>query len=307
MIMCNQKIIKSLIKHIEKFIKHYVRLNIMTKTQTFMAMILLFSAITFGCIQEEQEQLATIDETAGELTQPATEKPLSLLVYCGAGMRKPMDEIGSLFEEKYGISANYNYAGSNTLLSQMELTQEGDIYMPGATYYFDVAKEKGFTGYEQLIAYHVPVIAVPKGNPANITSLDDLAKSGVKVILGDSKAVAIGKLGDTLLKENGIYEDVEKNVVARGATVNELIVYVSMDQGDASIVWEDLVVNSEKIESVAIKSQKNIIKIIPIGTLSFSNKNDAAKKFVDFVASDKGKTIFEKHGFTTYPNEKYEE
>lgn len=278
----------------------------MKKVQTFMTMILLFSTITLGCIQEEQEQLATIDETAGELTQSATEKPQSLLVYCGAGMRKPMDEIGLLFEEKYGISVNYNYAGSNTLLSQMELTQKGDIYMPGATYYFDVAKEKGFTDYEQLIAYHMPVIAVPKGNPANITSLDDLAKPGVKVILGDPKAAAIGNLGNKILEKNGIYEDVENNIIARGATVNELVIYVSMNQADASIIWEDLVVNSEKIETVAIPSEQNIIKIIPIGTLTFSEKNDAAKTFVDFVASSEGKTIFEKHGFTTYPNEKYE-
>ena len=278
----------------------------MKKAKTFMTMILLFSTITLGCIQEEQEQLATIDETAGELTQPATEKPQSLLVYCGAGMRKPMDEIGLLFEEKYGISVNYNYAGSNTLLSQMELTQEGDIYMPGATYYFDVAKEKGFTDYEQLIAYHVPVIAVPKGNPANITSLDDLANPGVTVILGDSKACAIGNLGNKILEDNKIHEDVEKNIIARGATVNELMIYVSMNQADASIIWEDLVVNSEKIETVAIPSEQNIIKIIPIGTLTFSEKKDAAKTFVDFVASSEGKTIFEKHGFTAYPNEKYE-
>jgi len=257
----------------------------MKKVQNLITMILLCSVITFGCIQEEPKETVPNNETVGKLIPSTTENAESLLVYCGAGMRKPMDEIGLLFEEENGISINYNYAGSNTLLSQMELTQKGDIYMPGATYYFDVAREKGFTDYEQLIAYHVPVIAVPKENPANISSLDDLTKPGVKVILGDSKAVAIGNLGDTLLKENGIYEDVEKNVVARGATVNELIVYVSMDQADASIIWEDLVVNSEKIESVAINSKKNIIKIIPVGTLSFSNKNNAANKSVESVAN----------------------
>ncbi len=281
-------------------------MNIMIKAQIFIIIILLFSTITLGCIEEEQKQIATIDETAGELAPSATENPQSLHVYCGAGMRKPMDEIGLLFEEKYGISVNYNYAGSNTLLSQMELTQKGDIYMPGATYYFDVAKEKGFTDYEQLIAYHVPIIEVPKGNPANITSLDDLAKPGVKVILGDAEAAAIGKMGNKILEKNGIYEDVEKNIIARSATANELVVYISMNQADASIIWEDLVVNSEKIETVAIPREQNIIKIIPIGTLTFSENKDAAKTFVDFVASSEGKTIFEEHGFTTYPNEKYE-
>ncbi len=277
----------------------------MKRTAIFMVAILFCSAIALGCIEEAQEPATTADETSGELTHPATEEPHSLLVYCGAGMRKPMDELGSLFEVEYGIPINYNYAGSNTLLSQMELTQMGDVYMPGATYYFDIAKEKGITDYEQRVAYHVPVIAVPKGNPAGITSLADLAKPGVTVILGDSKAAAIGKLADKILEENGIYDTVANNIIARGATVNELVVYTSMEQADASIIWEDLVVNSEKMEIVEIPREQNIIKIIPIGTLTFSEKKDTATKFVDFVASPEGKAIFEKHGFTAYPDEKY--
>jgi ABC-type molybdate transport system substrate-binding protein len=32
---------------------------------------------------------------------------------------------------------------------------------------------------------------------------------------------------------------------------------------------------------------------------------DLARKFVDFIASVKGKAIIEKYGFPTYPNEKY--
>jgi len=270
-----------------------------------MVAILFCSAIALGCIEKAQDPATTTDETSGELTHPETEEPQSLLVYCGAGMRKPMDEIGSLFFEEYGIPINYNYAGSNTLLSQMELTQKGDAYMPGATYYFDIAKEKGITGYEQRVAYHVPVIAVPKGNPAGITSLADLANPGVTVILGDSKAAAIGRLGDKILEKNGIYDTVANNTIARGATVNELIVYTSMKQADASIIWGDLVVNSEKMEIVEIPREQNIIKIIPIGTLVFSEQKDAATKFVDFVASPEGKAIFEKHGFTAYPDEKY--
>nr|QNO47322.1 hypothetical protein BBMLNMBM_00001 [Methanosarcinales archaeon ANME-2c ERB4] len=262
---------------------------VMKRLAMLILLILLCTTITPGCIDDTQEQT-----------------PESLLVYCGAGMRKPMDEIGSLFEEEYGVSIHYNYAGSNALLSQMELTRKGDVYMPGATYYFDLARDKGLTDYEQLIAYHVPVIAVPRGNPANITSLEDLAEPEVTVILGDSKAAAIGKLGDAILETNGLYDAVEKNVIARGATVNELIVYVSMKQADASIIWEDLAANSEKMEIVKIPDGQNIIKIVPIGTLTSSKQKDTAKGFVDFVASPEGKAIFEKHGFTTYPDEEYE-
>ena len=277
----------------------------MKRTAILTVAILFCSAIALGCIEEVQEPATTTDGILGELPYPATDEPQSLLVYCGAGMRKPMDEIGSLFFEEYGISVDYNYAGSNTLLAQMELVQKGDVYMPGATYYFDIANEKGITDYEQRVAYHVPVIAVPKGNPAGVTSLADLAKPGVTVILGDSKAAAIGKLGKKILEVNGIYEAVDNNTIARGATVNELVVYTSMKQADASIIWEDLIVNSAKMEIVEIPREQNIIKIIPIGTLAFSEQEDTARKFVDFVAAPEGKAIFEKHGFTAYPNEKY--
>ena len=143
-----------------------------------------------------------------------------LLVYSGAGMRKPMDKIGAAFEKKYGVEVNYNYAGSNTLLSQIELTKQGDVYMPGATMYIDKAKKKGFVDYERLVAYHIPVIAVSEGNPAKITSLTDLTRPGVRVILGDPKAAACGKIAKKILEKNKIYNEVQKNIIANTATVN---------------------------------------------------------------------------------------
>ena len=237
----------------------------------------------------------------------ASETPQALMVYSGAGMLKPMDEIGTLFEQKYGVTVNYNYGGSNTLLSQIELTQQGDVYMPGATMYIEKAKEKGFVDYEQLVAYHVPVIAVPEGNPANITSLNDLTKPGVKVVLGDAKAAACGKIANKILEKNGIFDAVDANVIARTATVNELVVSTCMGTADASIIWKASLVRTEKkTDIIEIPKEQNIIKVIPIGTLTFSENKDMAKQFVDFVASDKGREVFEKHGFTTYPNPKYE-
>ena len=265
----------------------------MKKTAILAVAVLLCSAIALGCIGEKQEQ-------------SETGNPESLLVYCGAGMKKPMDELGPLFERKYGVKVTYNYAGSGHLLNQMELAQQGDVYQPGSTYYFDIAKEKGLIDYEKRVAYHVPVIAVPKGNPANITCPDDLAKPGVKVALGDPKACAIGKLGYEILEKNGIKDAVDDNVVARGATVNALIVYVSRGDVDAAITWEETVLFApDETDIIEIPEEENIIKIIPIGTLTFSENKESARKFVDFITSDEGKAIYEKYGFTPYPDEKY--
>mgnify|MGYP001594976071 CR=1 FL=1 len=243
---------------------------------------------------------------AGVAVTGCSSETTSLMVYCGAGMQEPMDEIAELFEAKYGIEINYNYAGSNTHLSQMELTQEGDVFMPGEAYYMEVAQGKGFVDTQETIAYHIPVITVPAGNPAGITCLSDLGRQGVKLVWGDPQAAAIGKVANQILEQNGIYDEVWSNVVATTPTMNELIVYIAMGQADATINWGDVVYGNEDIEVIEIPKDQNIIKTIPIGTLTFSENKKAARQFVDFCASEVGKAVFAQHGFVAYPDARYE-
>jgi len=230
----------------------------------------------------------------------------SVMVYCGAGMRKPMDEIGAAYQARTGTRVEYNYAGSNALLSQMQLTRQGDAYMPGATMYIDVATEKGLVGYKTPIAYHIPVITVPSGNPAGVKGLEDLIRPDVKVVSGDPKVAAIGKIGNKILAKNGLKEAFWKKDVDTTATMNELIIYIAMAQADAALNWWDTVKSVEKIEVVQIPKERNLIKVIPIGVTTFSEQPDRARAFVDFCASEEGLAVFRKHGFVTYPDPAYE-
>ncbi len=235
----------------------------------------------------------------------AGEGAASLMVYSGAGMRKPMDEIGVAFEEKYAVAVRYNYTGSGAQLSQMELTHEGDAFMPGAAFYLDTAEEKGFVSYRQNIAYHIPVIIVPRGNPAGISGLEDLARPGVELVWGDPEVAAIGKTGINILKKAGVYDAAWANVVATFPTMNEVMTQIALGQADAAINWWDTVKFVEEIEVIQIPRELNDIKLISVGALTFSKSPDAARQFVDFCSSKKGKDIFEKQGFVTYPDPEY--
>lgn len=230
----------------------------------------------------------------------------AIMVYSGAGMRKPMDAIGAAFQKRFGTEVHYNYAGSNALLSQMQLTRQGDAYMPGATLYIDIASEKGLVGYKVPIAYHIPVITVPRGNPAGVKGLEDLTRPGVKVVSGDPKVAAIGKITNKILKKNGLEEAFWAKDVDTTATMNELIIYIAMGQADAALNWWDTVKAVEKIEVVQIPRERNLIKVIPIGVTTFSEHPETARAFVDFCASEEGKAIFREHGFVTYPDAAYE-
>ncbi|MBN1322555.1 MAG: molybdate ABC transporter substrate-binding protein [Methanotrichaceae archaeon] len=222
----------------------------------------------------------------------------SLLVYCGAGLREPMEAISDIFEEREEVEIQYTFGGSAQLLSQIELYQTGDLYMPGARSYIESAIVKGFVDEATDVVYHVPCIITPKGNPAGIESIEDLAKPDVSVVLGDPEGPAIGKNSKNMLESLGIWEEVERNVIAFSGTANELLVYISMGQADAAIDWEDLY-NPDTMEKVEISQEINEIDIVPIGTLAFSEKKEIALEFMNFVASDEGKAVFADYGFAT--------
>jgi len=248
-----------------------------------------------GCSDQEDKETPSEQDNNNN----SSEVVETLTVYSGAGLRKPMDEIGQVFQEKYGIRIEYSYAGSAQNLSQIELLQEGDLYIPGASYYIEQAMEKGFLSESKEVVYHIPVIGVPKGNPASIQGLDDLTNEGVTVVLGDERSAAIGKVAQKILKQKGILEEVEENVVSKDATVNEVMVHVTMEQADACIIWEDNVANVDEVEIIQIDEEFNDIKIIPIGILTFTEKKEEAKMYLDFVSSKEGKEIFAKYGFRT--------
>lgn len=86
-------------------------------------------------------------------------------------------------------------------------------------------------------------------------------------------------------------------MVARDATVNEIVTHIAMKQGDAGLVWEDNGFGNKDIEIITIPEENNMIDTVPIAVLSFTEKQELAQTFVDFVNSKEGKDIFAGNGF----------
>ncbi len=241
------------------------------------------------------------DEPASTSTQYAD----SIMVYCAVSMKPSMEEIGALFQEEYGTRVEFNFGGSGTLLTQMETTEKGDVFVPADSSYIDKAEEKGYVEISETLGYHIPIIMVPDDNPAGIETLADLAEPGVKVVWADPEAASIGKVGNQILEKNGLKDAVWANVVATTATVDQLTVYIIEGQADATMSWSEM--GTEGVEIIEIPSDQNIIQLISLASLSFSENVETANAFATFCASDKGKSVMESHGFELYPNPEYEE
>ena len=264
--------------------------------------LLICALLAAGCTSSSPAGTTTTAQPATTIAPAASSE--SILVFSGAGLKAPMDEIGKAFTEKTGIAVQYNYGGAGTLVSQMNLTHKGDVFISGSTAEWKIAKAQGLVNEYELVAYHVPVIVVQKGNPKNIVSIKDFAQPGLKVALGDTNATAIGKAGAKMFKKFNITADVEKNVVTRTPTINELVTLMNAGQADAAIMTLDNA-NIEKMDVITIPISDNEVLITPIAMTSYTQNTDAASKFVAYVASDEGKAFFAQHGFPIYPDPVY--
>ncbi|ENN96719.1 molybdenum ABC transporter, periplasmic molybdate-binding protein [Methanocaldococcus villosus KIN24-T80] len=225
----------------------------------------------------------------------------SIIVLCGAGLIKPMEELKRNFENKTGAKVNVHYGGSAELFGILKTTG-GDVFIPGAYKYTKDAMDIGLILNDTVknITYHIPVIIVPKGNPKNIKDLNDLTKPGVRIAIGDPKSSAIGKVSVKIFEKNKIWEKVKPNIVVYAPTVNQLLIYVATKQVDAAIIWEDMTTWSQakgKIEVIEIPKDKNIIKTIPTAVTTKAKDLEVAKAFNNYISSDEAKTIWEKWGF----------
>jgi len=256
------------------------------KKLTF-ATVVVTAFLLFGCKADKPKES---DSRAKEL-----------LLYCGAGIRPPVQQIAEAFEREHGVKIITDYAGSEMLLSKIKLARRGDLYMPGDKHYVDQAAREGMILSQQSVCYFVPTILVRKGNPKNIRELKDLLRAGLKLGVGDAKACAIGRTTKQIFARNNIaWEDIEKNVAFQSLTVNELGMQIQAGSLDAVIVWDAIArYYNEHGTEVPIPVEENVISTVDIGILTFTKDRSLAGQFVEFAASPQGQSIFNQHNYRT--------
>ncbi len=227
----------------------------------------------------------------------------ALTVHCGAGIKPPVAELIAVFEKENGVRIDADYAGSEVMLSKIRLSRSGDVYMPGDREYVEMAAKEGLVVEHRPVCYFVPVILVRKGNPHGIRDLRDLIRPGLRLGVGDERACAVGRQTRKIMDKNAIdWAAVERNVVFKSATVNELGVQIQAGSLDAVIVWDAVAAQYERYgEAVAIPAEMNVISTVDAGILSFTRDMERAGHFVAFLASDRGREVFRKHGYRIDP------
>ncbi|HXX94609.1 MAG TPA: substrate-binding domain-containing protein, partial [Planctomycetota bacterium] len=228
----------------------------------------------------------------------------AILVYCAAGIRPPV-EAGS---KALGSPVEISYGGSQTLLATAEVSRKGDLFIPGDESYLELARAKGLIAETIPLARMRPVLAVGRGNPKGIRSVQDLERPEVKVSFPSPEATASGKLVQAALRKAGRWAALEARRPVSKPTVNDVANDLRLGVADAGFVWDATVRQFPELVELPVPELGGVWASISAGVFSWSARPAAALRLARYLAApDRGGPAFEREGYEPAGGDLWEE
>src|SRR5437762_2838982 len=145
-----------------------------------------------------------------------------LVVYCAEALRVPLEAIKRNFEAETQQPVELRYGPSQGILTQLELSKQGDLFLPADDSYIEFAKAKDLIAEILPLATMRAVVVTRPGWDRPIKSWNDVVAPGVKLGLANPDAAAIGKVLRDHLRKQGRWDAVMKHEPVMLGTVNEV-------------------------------------------------------------------------------------
>jgi molybdate transport system substrate-binding protein len=244
------------------------------------------------------------DATTAGLSGLTDSEAIELTVFAASSLTDAFTQIGSDFEAaNAGTTVTFNFGSSGDLAAALESEGTADSFASASETYMDEVSDKvGVTGRVDF-ARNELVIITPPDNPANITSLEDLANPGVQVVLA-AEGVPVGDYARDSLETAGITKEVSANVVSNEEDDASVVAKITAGEGDAAIVYVSDVTSAvaPDVNAIEIPDAVNVIATYPIAVITGSPKGDAAQAFVDYVTGSTGQATLADLGFLPPPS-----
>jgi molybdate transport system substrate-binding protein len=231
-----------------------------------------------------------------------------LTVFAAASLTDAFKGIGTSLEgANVGSKVTFNFAGSSTLRTQLGQGARADLFASADEANIQGAQKDGtIAGEPRVFAQNKLVIITPAQPKVVIATPQDLAKSGVKLVIGQNDLPAGNYARQILAKMDqdpaygaGFADKVLANVVSEENNVKNVVAKVQLGEADAGIVYSTDVTAAVRpqVKIVVIPDALNVIARYPIALVKDAANPTAAQAFMDYLVSSAGQTELEKNGF----------
>ncbi len=255
-------------------------LKTLLRPPAFLVGLLLFA----GCAASTSSSSpAPGDHVSGHIT-----------VLAAASLKQTFTPLGSQFEAGHpGAQVTFVFAGSQTLAAQINEGAEADVFASAAVRNMDHVVAAGNATNPTTFARNRLTIITPASNPAGITSIVDLTKPGLKLVVCQQD-VPCGALTRKVFGKAAI----SPTPVSLENSVTGVVTKVTSGEADAGLVYStDAASAGDKVTTIAIPDDVNATTDYQIVALSNSEQPATAQAFVDHVLGAGGQQLLGAAGF----------
>jgi molybdate transport system substrate-binding protein len=218
----------------------------------------------------------------------------TLTIFAAASLTETFTELGRRFEADHpGATVRFNFGPSSGLAEQIVDGAPADLFASASPTNMATVVDAGEASDPRTFGTNSLQIAVPPDNPAQIDSLEDLARSSVKVALCQPQ-VPCGRVAAKVFDNAGL----AVRPVTEAQDVKAVLTLVEIAEVDAGLVYvTDVRAAGDEVRAVAIPAAVNASTKYPIAVTAGSANAVTARAFVDFVLSPAGQSVLAAAGF----------
>jgi molybdate transport system substrate-binding protein len=229
-------------------------------------------------------------------------KSNTLQVWSCGGLAEAFIPANKRFREKTGVEVVYTGAFAAALGKSLLGSATTEVF---AGRVLDLSKKLKGAGKMvsfKPLCFTSYVLVTPKGNPANISTIQDISKSGVRVILSPDASPPGGDAVNVLLKKAGILDAAMKNCVIKSSCVQRAMQDLIEGKGDVSVVERRLTRMErfrDKAEIIPIPAEffPPPPLTFTIGMMKDAKDPELAEYYIEYIRSKEGQDFFDAAGF----------
>ncbi|UGQ09407.1 molybdate ABC transporter substrate-binding protein [Yinghuangia sp. ASG 101] len=267
-------------------------MRILRRTAPPVAAVSAALLLLAGCGDDDSDDKPTGASGAPSAGAPAAAEPSTITVLAAASLTEAFNEASTVYTNNHkDQTVKFSFAGSQELAAQVKQGAPADVIATADTKTMD-----GLTGEvnaPQVFAANRLTIIVPAGNPKNVTSLADLARGDLTVVLA-GPTVPVGRYARESLTKAGV--DVKPK--SEETDVKAVVTRVRMGEADAGIVYTtDASAAGKDVTSVEIPEQFNVVASYPVAVIKDSGKQGPANAFTRWLLTPEAQQVLAKYGF----------
>ena len=281
------------------------------------------SAATAQNTESEEAKQETVQETDQEAVQEtAQEEPVEIQVFIAASLNTVMQDVKAAYEAEHpGVTIVLNADSSGTLLTQIEEGYECDVFFSAAQKQMNTLQDTDglvVEGTRHNVVNNQVVVVTRKDSGTSVTGLADIGNAE-SIALADG-SVPVGRYTRVAMVALGMLPETDDPSVYTTQEVSDALGGVEIsEQSNVSKVLAAVVENSCEVgttyysDTYGYEDELDILEkvsydltgnvIYPIAQVKNDLASDAqaaaAADFVEFVASDQMKPVFEGYYFDT--------